>query len=29
MILGHEASGIVVDVGSEVTNVAAGDRVCM
>src|SRR4029077_20820879 len=29
MILGHEASGIVVEVGSEVTNLAAGDRVCM
>ena len=29
MVLGHEAAGIVVAVGSEVTNLAAGDRVCM
>ena len=29
MILGHEASGTVVEVGPEVTNLAAGDRVCM
>lgn len=29
MVLGHEASGTVVDVGSEVKNLAPGDRVCM
>jgi D-xylulose reductase len=29
MILGHEASGIVIDVGEEVTDLAPGDRVCM
>lgn len=29
MVLGHEASGIVVEVGSEVKNLAPGDRVCM
>ncbi len=29
MVLGHEASGTVVAVGSEVTNLAPGDRVCM
>jgi len=29
MILGHEASGIVVEAGREVTNLAPGDRVCM
>ncbi|MFW5738492.1 MAG: NAD(P)-dependent alcohol dehydrogenase [Spirochaetota bacterium] len=29
MILGHEASGIVVDVGEEVSTLAPGDRVCM
>jgi D-xylulose reductase len=29
MILGHEASGTVINVGSEVTSVAPGDRVCM
>ncbi|MCA0043947.1 NAD(P)-dependent alcohol dehydrogenase [Celeribacter litoreus] len=29
MILGHEASGVVVEVGAEVTNLKAGDRVCM
>jgi D-xylulose reductase len=29
MILGHEASGTVVEVGLEVTGLAAGDRVCM
>ena len=27
--LGHEIAGIVEDVGSEVTNVAIGDRVCL
>lgn len=29
MVLGHEASGVVSDVGSNVRNVAVGDRVCM
>ena len=27
VVLGHEASGIVVDVGSKVTNFKVGDRV--
>ncbi|MGV0909103.1 NAD(P)-dependent alcohol dehydrogenase [Martelella sp. FOR1707] len=29
MILGHEASGTVIETGSEVTHLQAGDRVCM
>ncbi len=29
MILGHEASGVVVEVGREVANLSPGDRVCM
>ncbi len=29
MVLGHEASGTVVELGSEVTNLRVGDRVCM
>lgn len=29
MVLGHEASGTVVEVGSGVTGLEAGDRVCM
>lgn len=29
MILGHEASGTVTEVGAEVKNLKAGDRVCM
>lgn len=29
MVLGHEAAGVVVEVGSEVTNLKEGDRVCM
>jgi D-xylulose reductase len=29
MILGHEASGTVIEVGSEVTTLKPGDRVCM
>jgi D-xylulose reductase len=29
MVLGHEASGVVMDVGSEVRHLAPGDRVCM
>lgn len=29
MILGHEASGTVIEVGSDVTTLREGDRVCM
>lgn len=29
MILGHEASGVVVETGSEVRDLRTGDRVCM
>jgi D-xylulose reductase len=29
MILGHEASGVVTEVGSQVTGLAVGDAVCM
>lgn len=29
MTLGHEASGVVVEVGDAVTSLSAGDRVCM
>ncbi|MEM1079436.1 MAG: NAD(P)-dependent alcohol dehydrogenase [Pseudomonadota bacterium] len=29
MVLGHEASGRVTEVGAEVTHLALGDRVCM
>jgi D-xylulose reductase len=29
MILGHEASGIIVEVGRDVTELKEGDRVCM
>lgn len=29
MILGHEASGTVIEIGSEVTTLKIGDRVCM
>ena len=29
MVLGHEAAGVVVDVGSEVKTLRRGDRVCM
>ncbi|MAM13788.1 MAG: NAD(P)-dependent alcohol dehydrogenase [Rhizobiaceae bacterium] len=29
MILGHEASGTVVETGADVTHLKAGDRVCM
>jgi len=29
MVLGHEASGTVIEVGSEVRNLKVGDRVCM
>lgn len=29
MVLGHEASGVVSEIGPEVTGLAVGDRVCM
>lgn len=29
MILGHEASGTVIEIGAEVTTLRVGDRVCM
>lgn len=29
MVLGHEASGVVTEVGSEVAHLKVGDRVCM
>jgi D-xylulose reductase len=29
MVLGHEASGSVVEIGSQVTHLKVGDRVCM
>lgn len=29
MVLGHEASGVITEVGSEVTHLKVGDRVCM
>jgi D-xylulose reductase len=29
MILGHEASGVILETGGEVTNLSPGDRVCM
>ena len=29
MVLGHEASGTIVEIGAEVRNLAVGDRVCM
>ena len=29
MVLGHEASGVITEVGSEVAGLAVGDRVCM
>lgn len=29
MVLGHEASGVVSEVGADVTHLAPGDRVCM
>ena len=29
MVLGHEASGTVIETGSDVTHLKIGDRVCM
>ncbi len=29
MVLGHEASGVIVDIGSEVEHLRVGERVCM
>jgi len=29
MVLGHEASGIVIEVGKKVTHLVVGDKVCM
>jgi D-xylulose reductase len=29
MVLGHEASGVVAEIGAEVTHLKVGDRVCM
>ncbi|MBC2606774.1 NAD(P)-dependent alcohol dehydrogenase [Pelagicoccus albus] len=29
MVLGHEAAGVITEVGSEVSDLKAGDRVCM
>ena len=29
MVLGHEAAGVVIEIGAEVTHLAVGDRVCM
>ena len=29
MVLGHEASGVISEIGSEVSHLAVGDRVCM
>ncbi|GBQ28450.1 NAD(P)-dependent alcohol dehydrogenase [Gluconacetobacter azotocaptans] len=29
MVLGHEGSGVVVEIGAAVTNLKVGDRVCM
>lgn len=29
MVLGHEASGVVTEVGADVTHLSVGDRVCM
>jgi len=29
MVLGHEASGTIIEVGKDVTNLKVGDRVCM
>jgi len=29
MVLGHEAAGVVTEVGSEITHLKIGDRVCM
>jgi D-xylulose reductase len=29
MVLGHEAAGVVIEIGAEVANLEVGDRVCM
>lgn len=29
MVLGHEASGVIIEIGSGVTGLSVGDRVCM
>ncbi len=29
MVLGHEAAGVIIEIGAEVTNLEVGDRVCM
>lgn len=29
MVLGHEASGVVAEIGTQVTSLSVGDRVCM
>jgi D-xylulose reductase len=29
MVLGHEAAGVITEIGAAVTNLQAGDRVCM
>jgi len=29
MVLGHEAAGVVAEVGTHVTHLTVGDRVCM
>jgi len=29
MVLGHEASGVVIEVGAQVSHLKVGDRVCM
>ncbi|WP_379069108.1 NAD(P)-dependent alcohol dehydrogenase [Mesorhizobium sp. UC74_2] len=29
MVLGHEAAGVVIEIGAEVANLKVGDRVCM
>ncbi len=29
MVLGHEAAGVVIEIGAEVTSLRVGDRVCM
>jgi len=29
MVLGHEAAGVIIEIGAEVSNLEVGDRVCM